>query len=128
MIATTLRHGVTPGTAFCCGDVVLGHSTGGSADDEQPDDQQPRASGADGHGAHRATNRSHAADTWRYELTSEVDNIEVGAGARGPHPHAAHPPLLAALRVSQGEFKACVADEIEAWYLLARLTGHCTAA
>jgi hypothetical protein len=75
-----------------------------------------------------AANRSHTEDTWRYELTSEVDNIEV---ATGPDAHARtlriHPCWLRYV-VSQGEFKACVADEIEAWYLLARLTGHCTAA
>ena len=30
--------------------------------------------------------------------------------------------------VSQGDFKSCVADEIEAWHLLARLTGATPAA
>jgi hypothetical protein len=75
-----------------------------------------------------AANRSHAEDTWRYELTSEVDNIEVAPGP-GAHTHTLriHPCWLRYV-VSQGEFKACVADEIGAWYLLARLTGHCTAA
>ena len=74
-----------------------------------------------------AANRSHTADTWRYELTSEVDNIEVASGPEA-HTHTLriHPCWLRYV-VSQGEFKACVADEIEAWYLLARLTGHCTA-
>ena len=31
------------------------------------------------------TNRSHAGATWRYELTSEVDNIEVVAGGGAGH-------------------------------------------
>ena len=35
--------------------------------------------------------------------------------------------MLAALRVAQGEFQACVADEIGAWYLLAQLTGEVAA-
>ena len=75
-----------------------------------------------------AANRSHTADTWRYELTSEVDNIEVASGPEA-HTHTLriHPCWLRYV-VLQGEFKACVADEIEAWYLLARLTGHCTTA
>ncbi len=74
-----------------------------------------------------AANRSHPEDTWRYELTSEVDNIEVAPGPEA-HTHTLriHPCWLRYV-ISQGEFKACVADEIEAWYLLARLTGHCTA-
>jgi hypothetical protein len=74
-----------------------------------------------------AANRSHTEATWRYELTSEVDNIEVTSGPDA-HTHTLriHPCWLRYV-VSQGEFKACVADEIEAWYLLARLTGHCTA-
>ena len=79
------------------------------------------------------TNRSHAGATWRYELTSEVDNIEVVAGGGAGHGdtdvHALriHPCWLRYV-VSQGDFKSCVADEIEAWYLLARLTGEATTA
>jgi hypothetical protein len=74
------------------------------------------------------TNRSHAGATWRYELTSEVDNIEVVAGVDGGHGDTRahtlriHPCWLRYV-VSQGDFKSCVADEIEAWYLLVRLTG-----
>jgi hypothetical protein len=75
-----------------------------------------------------AANRSHTEGTWHYELTSEVDNIEVvtDPGSRS-HNLRIHPCWLRYV-VAQGEFKACVADEIEAWYLLARLTGHATSA
>ncbi len=69
-----------------------------------------------------SANRSHAEATWRYELTSEVGNIEV---VPGPDAHTLriHPCWLRYV-VAQGEFKSCVADEIEAWHLLERLTGH----
>ena len=67
------------------------------------------------------TNRSHLGTSWRYELTSEVDNIAVvSAGdTRTLRIHACWLRYV----VAQGEFQSCVADEIEAWYLLARLTG-----
>jgi len=79
-----------------------------------------------------AANRSHTKGTWHYELTSEVDNIEVVSGpgtgtGTDTHTLRIHPCWLRYV-VAQGEFKACVADEIEAWYLLARLTGHVTTA
>ena len=67
------------------------------------------------------TNRSHAETPWRYELTSDVDNIEV-APAGGTRTLRIHPCWLRYV-VAQREFQSCVADEIEAWYLLARLTG-----
>jgi len=67
------------------------------------------------------TNRSHLGTSWRYELTSEVDNIEV-VSAGDTRTLRIHPCWLRYV-VAQGEFKSCVADEIEAWYLLARLTG-----
>ncbi len=74
----------------------------------------------------KSANRSHTEATWRYELTSEVDNIEVVPG-----PDALtlriHPCWLRYV-VAQGEFTSCVADEIEAWHLLERLTGHTGAA
>ena len=76
------------------------------------------------------TNRSYAGATWRYELTSEVDNIEVVAGGHGDadvHTLRIHPCWLRYV-VSQGDFKSCVADEIVAWYLLVRLTGEATTA
>ncbi len=75
------------------------------------------------------TNRTRAGNAWRYELTSEVDNIEVVAGHRHGDTHTLriHPCWLRYV-VSQGEFASCVADEIEAWYLLERLTGHAVTA
>ena len=78
------------------------------------------------------TNRTHAGASWRYELTSEVDNIEVVAGVdrsgdTDVHTLRIHPCWLRYV-VSQGDFKSCVADEIEAWYLLVRLTGEATTA
>jgi hypothetical protein len=67
------------------------------------------------------TNRSHLDTYWRYELTSEIDNIEV-ASAEGTRTLRIHPCWLRYV-VAQGEFESCVADEIEAWYLLAAMTG-----
>ena len=67
------------------------------------------------------TNRSHLGTSWGYELTSEIDNIEV-VSAGDTRMLRIHPCWLRYV-VAQGEFKSCVADEIEAWYLLARLTG-----
>ena len=68
-------------------------------------------------------NRSHADADWRYELTSDVDNIEVVPELGIPaHTLRIHPCWLRYV-VSQGDFKSCVADEIEAWHLLARVTG-----
>ena len=73
----------------------------------------------------KSANRSHSEATWKYELTSEVDNIEV---VPGPDAHTLriHPCWLRYV-VAQGDFRSCVADEIEAWYLLVRLTGRCSA-
>ena len=67
------------------------------------------------------TNRSHLETSWRYDLTSEVDNIAV-VPAGNTRTLRIHPCWLRYV-VAQGEFQSCVADEIEAWYLLARLTG-----
>lgn len=69
-----------------------------------------------------AANRSHREATWHYELTSEVDNIEVVSG-QGRQTLRIHPCWLRYV-VAQGEFQCCVADEIEAWYLLERLTAE----
>jgi hypothetical protein len=66
-------------------------------------------------------NSSHFEATWRYEITSDVDNIEV-ARDDGANVLRIHPCWLRYV-VAQGDFKSCVADEIAAWYLLARLTG-----
>ena len=67
-------------------------------------------------------NRAHVGARWSYELTSEVDNIEVASGPRGQKLRI-HPCWLRYV-VAQGEFQCCVADEIEAWYLLERLTAE----
>jgi hypothetical protein len=72
------------------------------------------------------TNRTHFDATWRYELTSDVDNIAVTSDP-GVHTLHIHPCWLRYV-VSQGDFKSCVADEIGAYYLLAVLTGQVTAA
>jgi hypothetical protein len=66
-------------------------------------------------------NRVHPDAGWSYELTSEVDNIEVRAQASA-HVLRIHPCWLRYV-VSQGEFQSCVADEIEAWHLLEQMTG-----
>jgi hypothetical protein len=71
-----------------------------------------------------SANRSHrtgtSVDTWSYELTSDVDNIEVVSG-HGNHVLRIHPCWLRYV-VAQGEFRCCVADEIRAWYMLEQLT------
>ena len=67
-------------------------------------------------------NQAHTESTWSYELTSEVENIEVGRGVPGRTSSGSIPCWLRYV-VSQGEFEYCVADEIKAWYLLAQLTG-----
>jgi hypothetical protein len=67
------------------------------------------------------TNRSHFEAPWRYELTSDVDNIEVATDGGG-NTLRIHPCWLRYV-VAQGDFKSCVADEIAAWRLLAQLTG-----
>ena len=68
------------------------------------------------------TNCAHVGARWDYELTSEVDNIEVVSGPRS-HTLRIHPCWLRYV-VAQGEFQCCVADEIEAWYHLERLTAE----
>ena len=67
------------------------------------------------------TNRLHLDTSWRYELTSEIGNIEV-ASDDGTRTLRIHPCWLRYV-VAQDEFKSCVADEIAAWYLLAEMTG-----
>ena len=67
-------------------------------------------------------NRSHGGSHWDYELTSDVDNIEVVSTSEG-HTLRIHPCWLRYV-VGQGEFRCCVSDEIEAWYLLERLTAE----
>ena len=70
------------------------------------------------------TNRSHFDARWRYELTSDVDNIEVTTDS-GVNTLRIHPCWLRYV-VTQGDFKSCVADEIAAWRLLAQFTGTAT--
>ena len=67
------------------------------------------------------TNRAQFEARWRYELTSDVDNIEVATDG-GVNTLRIHPCWLRYV-VAQGDFKSCVADEISAWRLLAHLTG-----
>ena len=69
-----------------------------------------------------SANQVHTESTWRYELTSDVENIEVVSRGAEAHLLRIHPCWLRYV-VSQGEFQSCVADEITAWYLLAQLTG-----
>jgi len=72
-------------------------------------------------------NRTHTEATWSYELTSDVDNIEVVSGQGNLHTLRVHPCWLRYV-VGQGEFRSCVADEIEAWYLLEDLIAPVPAA
>jgi hypothetical protein len=67
-------------------------------------------------------NLAHVGARWSYEITSDVDNIDVASGPRGQTLRI-HPCWLRYV-VAQGEFQCCVADEIEAWYLLERLTAE----
>jgi hypothetical protein len=67
-------------------------------------------------------NRADAGATWSYELTSEVDNIEVVSGPE-THTLRIHPCWLRYV-VAQGEFRCCVAEEIGAWYLMEQLTAE----
>ena len=69
------------------------------------------------------TNRIQS-DAWRYELTSDVDNIAV-VSRPGTNTLRIHPCWLRYV-VAQGDFKSCVADEIAAWRLLAQFTGTAT--
>ena len=69
-----------------------------------------------------SANQSHAGARWSYELTSEVDNIEVVSEHEpGAHTLRIHPCWLRYV-MAQGEFKSCVADEIEAWHVVEALT------
>jgi hypothetical protein len=71
-----------------------------------------------------SANRSHRTATWHYELASDVANIEVVPGPDpGAHVLRIHPCWLRYV-VAQDEFQCCVADEIEAWYMLEQLTAE----
>ncbi len=66
------------------------------------------------------TNRAHHGVTWQYELTSDVDNIDVVV-ERNTNTLRIHPCWLRYV-VAQGDFQSCVIDEITAWYLLDQIT------
>ena len=69
------------------------------------------------------TNRTHAdsaVSPWGYELTSEVHNIAVAVGAASKTLKVN--PTWLRFVVDGGDFAACVADEIVAWYLVEELT------
>ena len=69
------------------------------------------------------TNRTHAdsaVSPWGDELTSEVHNVGVVV-ATGSKTLKVNPAWLRFV-VQSGDFTACVADEIVAWYLIEELT------
>jgi hypothetical protein len=66
------------------------------------------------------TDADHTVTGWDYELTTEVDNIGI-AVSETAQTLRVNPSWLRFV-VSSGDFKACVADEIVAWYLIRELT------
>jgi hypothetical protein len=69
------------------------------------------------------TNRAHpdsAVSPWGYELTTEVHNVGVLVATPGKT-LLVNPNWLRFV-VEGGDFKACVSDEIVAWYLIEELT------
>jgi hypothetical protein len=71
------------------------------------------------------TNWAHidsAVTPWCYELTTEVHNIGVVVGPSSKTLQVN--PLWLRFVVEGGDFKACVADEIVAWYLIEEITGN----
>jgi hypothetical protein len=69
------------------------------------------------------TNRTQVDQTtngWTYELTAEVANIGIVVSETA-QTLLVNPSWLRFV-VSSGDFKACVADEIVAWYLIRELT------
>ena len=62
-----------------------------------------------------------AVSPWSYELTTEVHNVGVIVGATSKTLQV-NPHWLCFV-VEGDDFKACVADEIVAWYLIGDLTG-----
>jgi hypothetical protein len=72
------------------------------------------------------TNRRHpesAGTPWSYELTTDVHNIGIAVGETS-RTLLVNPCWLRFV-VEAGDFKACVADEIIAWYLIEALTSSC---
>jgi hypothetical protein len=71
------------------------------------------------------TNRTHAdsaVSPWVYELTTEVHNVGVIITADS-RTLLVNPSWLTFV-IDGGDFKACVADEIVAWYLIEELTNN----
>jgi hypothetical protein len=69
------------------------------------------------------TNRTHAdsaVSPWSYELTTDVHNVGVTT-VTGSKTLRVNPNWLTFV-VDSGDFRACVADEIVAWYLIEELT------
>jgi len=69
------------------------------------------------------TNRTHvdsASSPWDYELTIDVHNVGVIIAASSKTLRV-NPNWLTFV-VDGGDFEACVADEIVAWYLIEALT------
>lgn len=69
------------------------------------------------------TNRTQVDNTtcgWNYELTTDVANIGIVVSERAQTLRV-NPNWLRFV-VSSGDFKACVADEIVAWYLIREFT------
>jgi len=69
------------------------------------------------------TNRTHAdsaVSPWGYELTSDVHNVAVIVTAASKTLKVN--PAWLRFVVESGDFTACVADEIVAWYLIEELT------
>ena len=69
------------------------------------------------------TNRTHADSAlspWCYELTTEVHNVGVMVAAASKTLKVN--PAWLRFVVQSGDFTACVADEIVAWYLIEELT------
>jgi hypothetical protein len=62
----------------------------------------------------------HGSKPWTYELTAQVANIGVAA-TEVAQTLRVNPEWLRFV-VSSEDFKACVADEIVAWYLIQELT------
>jgi hypothetical protein len=70
------------------------------------------------------TNRARpdsAVSPWDYELTTEIHNVCVLVSP-GSKTLLVNPAWLRFV-VEAGDFKACVSDEIVAWYLIEELTG-----
>jgi hypothetical protein len=61
-----------------------------------------------------------AVSPWSYELTTQIHNVGVLRGAASKT-LLVNPNWLRFV-VDGGDFTACVADEIEAWYLIEELT------